>query len=228
MAFLSLSTGDPEARDLLQRAVRARYGLRPVPLDSLRLWLKGQSTGPFGLPVTRNVTMSYVMPDRWIWDETRTLFGIKRGAVRYGFGKDSFYAEGKAVQTTMDPQDVASVRLRSWAEIAFLLMPLTMTGVKLKAVDESTFQASRQVESDCIATLHLEVEDSVSVETTAFDPVANQLLPLTLTAGGGLQTLDGFTVPRQFVYQWGQRAPEIFMVTKAAPNIDLPASTFAL
>ena len=228
MTFLSLSSGDPAARDLLQRAIRARYGLRPVPLESLRLWLKSQSRDQHGLPITRNVTVSYVMPDRWVWDETRTLFGIKHGAVRYGFGRESFYAEGEAVQATMEPQDVESVRLRSWAEITFLLMPLTMAGVQLRAVDDTTFQANRQIETDCISTIHLDDRDSVSVETTAYDQMAKQLLPLTLSAGGGLQTIDGFTLPQQFIYQWGQRAPEIFSVIKAQVNVDIPASTFAL
>src|SRR5258708_12553436 len=126
MAFLSLSSGDPEARDLLQRAVRARYGLRPVPLDSLRLWLTGQSKGPLGLPVTRQVTVSYLMPDRWLWDETSTLFGMKRGAVRYGFGKDSFYAQGKAIRAVVEPQDLPTVRLRPSPHTPLLLIPLTV------------------------------------------------------------------------------------------------------
>ena len=37
MPVLLLAQGDPRAKDMLRKAIEARYGLRPVPLESLKL-----------------------------------------------------------------------------------------------------------------------------------------------------------------------------------------------
>src|SRR5689334_23721585 len=67
MSFLSLSAGDPAARNLLQKAIKARYGLRPLPVDSVRLTMTTRAKGPLGLPATAAVTVSFIAPTHWRW-----------------------------------------------------------------------------------------------------------------------------------------------------------------
>ena len=42
MPVLLLAQGDPQAKDLLRKAIHARYGLRPPALDSLHINFKGR------------------------------------------------------------------------------------------------------------------------------------------------------------------------------------------
>ena len=55
MAFLSLARGDSQARALLQRAIRARYGVRPLLVESVRIEMTGKSKGPLGFPLKATV-----------------------------------------------------------------------------------------------------------------------------------------------------------------------------
>ncbi len=77
MSFLSLATGDPAARNLLQKAIRARYGVRPQPAESIRVWMTSRAKVPLGLPATAHVTLLFVTPAHWRWDREVKLFGLR-------------------------------------------------------------------------------------------------------------------------------------------------------
>src|SRR4051794_27388820 len=95
MTFLSLSRGDPAARELLERAIRARYGLRPPALDSRRLWMTSRGKGPLGLPVTVHTTASYISPNQWRWEQTRKLFGLTLSNSVVTLDRVTFYEQTK-------------------------------------------------------------------------------------------------------------------------------------
>src|SRR5258708_11503781 len=204
MSFLSLSRGDPAALELLQRAVRARYGLRPMPVDSIRFSLVGQVKGPLGLPVQVLSTVSYAGLNRWRWDEARKLLGIfTLGTFSASFDDQAYYERrGKDLTRHDDAQFVGGARCVLWAHLSFLLTPLTMEGVTLKSVDDTTFQAIRDKAPQEVATIRLEGDDQISVETDCFHPFARQVLKWEIIGQGGLQTLDGFTIPNKIVYLW--------------------------
>jgi hypothetical protein len=229
MAFLSLSRGDPAARELLERAIRARYGLRPPALDSRRLWLKGRAKGPLGLPASVLLTVSYALPNFWRWDQTRKFLGITLDTTSASFGGTNYYERVKGnVTVTDDPRTVAGARQRLWAEIVFSLTPLTMPGTTLKSVDDTTFQALRDSEPETVATVRLDSNDMVTVETTYFQPTLQQMTSLKLVSQGGLQTLEGYVVPKQIVYQWGDGTVNDFTVIKAEANPKISPAEFVL
>src|SRR5262245_6817766 len=144
MSFLSLSKGDPAARALLQRAIRARYGLRPLPIDNARFTLTGQGKGPLGLPVTLLVNHMFIASSHLRWDETRKLFGIGLGQISLSYHDGEGY-EGKGPTVTkLDAAQATGLRRRLWCEVAAMLTPLTTAGMVLKAVDERTFQAMQE------------------------------------------------------------------------------------
>ncbi len=229
MAFLSLSRGDPAARELLERAIRARYGLRPPALESRRLWMTGRGKGPLGLPVTVLTMTAYALPNYWRWDQTRKLFGFKISSTSLSFDGTNWYERIKGnVTVTDDPQTITGARQRLWADIAFSLAPLTMPGTTLKSVDDTTFNVMRDAEPETIAQVRLDNSDAVTVETTYYEPTLRQMISYKLVSQGGLQSLDGFVVSKQIAYQWDNRQSEVFNVVKAEANPTILPAEFIL
>jgi hypothetical protein len=230
MSFLSLSRGDPQARDLLQRAIRARYGLRPLPLDSVRLWMTGKGKGPLGLLMTVKVTVSFIPGSHWRWDQTSSLLGITIGSLTTAFdGGTSYERRGRTVTPANEPTVVQGARCRMWAESASMLTPLTAPDVTLKAVDERTFQVMPGPKSSDAATIRLNADDTVAaVEASCYHAGQKCEKLLAIRPEGGLQTLDGFTVPRQIVYQWSGERPQRFNVIRAEANPKIPLTEFTM
>jgi hypothetical protein len=230
VSFLSLAKGDPAARDLLQRAVRARYGLRPLPLESVRFEMTGQRRGLLGLPVRVNVTTCFITDSHWRWDETWRLLGLLRNAFSVSFDSGSVYfRQGTNVEPTNDSAALQGARRRLWGEACALLTPLTMPGVVLKSVDAQTFEASPENQPEDVAQLRLSTDDTLdSVRTEGFHPELRQVLPLVIRPTGGLQTLEGFTLPRQVTYEWGGDIRQTFTIGKAEANPKIPLTEFTM
>ncbi len=230
MSFLSLAKGDPAARDLLQRAVRARYGLRPLPLESVELEMVGQRRGWLGLPVRVHVVSRIVTDSHWRWDETWKLFGLPLHYFSTSFDSGAvYYRVGNQVEQASDPVAIQGARRRLWGEACALLTPLTMPGVVLKSLGEKSLQASPENQPDDVAEIRFNADDTVdSVRTEAYYAELRQVLPLTIRPAGGLQTLDGFTLPRQVIYEWGNQRFRILTIVRAVANPKIPLTEFTM
>jgi hypothetical protein len=230
MSFLSLSKGDPAARDLLQRAISARYGLRPLPLESVRLGLIGHGRGPLGLPVNVIITYSFITGSQWRSDHIRKLFGLVIGRCGASFDGDAYYERnGKATTRSDDPRVVDGMRKRLWTEAASLLTPLTAPGVTIKALDDCTFQAILDSNPASVATIRLNPDHTVAaVEARCYHPNHRQELRLCIKPEGGLQTINGFIVPRQITYGWEDQPADTFAVSSAEANPQIPLSEFSM
>ncbi len=230
MSFLSLSRGDPAARDLLQRAIRARYGLRPLPVESVRLEMERQDKGPLGLPVKLVIDCRYITASHWRWDQVRKLFGLAIGRCTMSFDGGAYYERsGKNLTRLTEPRALDGMYRRLWAEAASLLTPLTAPEVIVKSIDECTFQAAQDSESGIVATILLNADDTVAaVETNCYHPTYQREMRLSILPGGGLQTLNGFTVPRQIAFQWADEPPLAFTVINAEANPKIPLTEFSL
>jgi hypothetical protein len=230
MSFLSLAKGDPAARDLLQRAVRARYGLRPLSLGSVRLEMIGQRRGWLGLPVKVNVLWRMVTDSHWRWDETWKLLGLPLNKVSTSFDSGAVYHRlGNQVEHISDPAAIQGARRRLWGEACALLTPLTMPGVELKSLGANLLQASPENQPDDVAELHFNADDTLdAVRSEAYHAELKQVLPLTIRPAGGLQTLDGFTLPAQLIYEWGSQPPQTFTIVRAEPNPKIPLTEFTM
>ncbi len=230
MAFLSLSRGDPAARALLQRAIQARYGLRPTPVESLRLALLGQVKGLFGLPLRTRVTTTCVANTQWRWEQMTFLLGLAIGRRVESFDGGAYYvSERGRVAALNDPLIVTSFRRYLWALQALLLTPLTEEGVTLKAVDERTLQAMPDTNPDDIASIHLNTDDTLDMVVIPRYRLADQqTLPFMVKPTGGLQNLRDFVIPRKIVHRWENGAPLTFTVSDAEPNVKIPLTEFTM
>jgi hypothetical protein len=230
MTFLSLSKGDPTARAQLQRAIRARYGLRPLPVDNARFELLGRGNGPLGLPVSVVVTLSFITATHWRWDQKRKLFGLTIGQSSISFQDgEAYQSEKGTVARIQDPQAIAGLRRRLWCEVSLMLTPLTASWVVLKAVDDQSFQAMQESKPEDVVVVGLNPDDTVAyIETECYRSADFPRMVLRLKPEGGLQAFEGFTVPRQLVYKWGNNITETFKVVKAEANTTLLPGIFKM
>jgi hypothetical protein len=220
MAFLSLAKGDPNARELLQQAIRARYALRPIMLDSVRLSLMGKGQGVLGLPVQRKITLSLVAVNQWRWEETRKLLGIIPAGVTATMLENGIYYEnnGKTLLQSDSAEVVQGIRRQLWGMLAFFLTPLTAQGVTLKSVDAQTIEVSRDSDTNDLVTLCVHGDGNIAIQARCHDSSSNQPVNLTISSQGLVQTLNGFSVPTQIVFAWGSSKSETFTVTGVEVN----------
>ncbi|MCC7447838.1 MAG: hypothetical protein IT324_10490 [Anaerolineae bacterium] len=230
MSFLSLAKGDPVARDLLQRAIRARYGVRPLSFDSVRLSLAGSGKGPLGVPVRSAVTLTIIPVSHWRWDQSRKMLGMNQGDMTLSFDGGTLYQRSGTTTTQIQTEAaMQGTRHRLWSETALLLTPLTTPEVVVKIVDEGVFRAINRSETGGMAIIRLNADDTVaSIEANCYHPTKQALVRLVIKPEGGLQTLEGFSIPKQLVYQWDGEAPERYDVTSAEANPKIPLTEFSL
>ena len=230
MSFLMLSKGDPVARALLQRAIRARYGPRPLPVESFRLDMQTAARGPLGLPVRVKAQISFVGLTHWRRDETRTLFGLPVAKTVESFdGAASYVMTGGRVSASQDALVVGSFRRWLWALHALLLTPLMDEDVVLKAAGERIIQALPETDSEDVATLTFNADDTLaSVSVERYRLTDQRSLTFSLRPDGGLQTLSDFVVPARLVSVWEGEPPQEYAVTGVSLNPTIPLTEFTM
>jgi len=230
MSFLTLARGDADAIALLKRAVSARYGPRPVVVESARLSMTTQSKGPLGLPAQVTTTASYVGATHWRWDQTRKLFGIMLGSSVASFDGGAYYERaGKVLTQSNDQEALMGARSRLWGELAMFVSPMTQPGVMLTAVDEKTFKASPEGYQSIVATIQLNEDASVNkIEVKAYRVLEKRTVSLTLKPQEGMQTFGNFLFPKQIRYEWGDSVVETFTVNQVEANPKIPLTDFTM
>ncbi len=99
----------------------------------------------------------------------------------------------------------------------------------IRTLDIRTFRATAGPKSPDVAVIRLNEDDTVAaVEVNCFrvDKQCEGLF--IIRPEGGLQTLEGFTVPRQVVYQWDSDEPQRFTIVKAEANPKIPLTEFTM
>lgn len=227
--LLSPTKGDPAARALLQKAIRARYGPRPLGVDNLRVTLGAQTTGPLGLPLKQQVTQTFVSTGRWRRDETYKMLGILRRSYTLTFDNGTCYERESKTPTPINEQEaVKGMYSRVWLELAFYLTPLNEPNVTLKSVDEKTFQAFNEDRPEQIVKLRLDEHDNVSVEGQSYHPPSRRTLKVTLSGQSELVTFEGMTIPKQITYRWEGGTEETFDVLNAEVNPNVSPTEFTV
>ena len=148
MPVLLLARGDEDARELLKKAIEARYGHRPPAFDTLRIDFTGKSItkiGPLSTWVPVDLTAQFSLPSAMRWDFVVKPVGValRRGTESYD-GKLLRSLRGTGQPDVITDQDrVDSARRRLWAIAALLLTPLGDMFVELSRVDDLTFSAKK-------------------------------------------------------------------------------------
>jgi len=230
VSFLSLARGDQSARALLQRAIKARYGPRPVVLNSLRVTMTAQSKGLFGIPMRETVQMAFVDVTHWQRKATRKWLFLNRGSEVESYdGGAVYFGEGSNIQTTTEPLVVESVRRRLLATRAMLLTPLTQEGNTLKSLDNHTFQAYPDDAPGDAITIRLNPDDTVAaVECNRYNRLTQQRQLFVLRPAVELQTINDTVIPKTLTYLWGDNPPTTYQIEAVEVNPKIPLTEFTL
>ncbi len=189
MPVLLLAQGDAAAKDLLRRAIEARYGLRPPAIESLSVDFKGRARvrlGPIGTWVPVEATARFLFPSAMRWD-----FMVKPIGVEVQRGSEAFdgtvYRRARGGQPPAavdDAAQVSSMQSRLWAMAAVLLTPLGEHFVRLAVTGDDSFSATNTQINNAVELVLREnrVLDYATVECLNPDTLKQQRFSLRLSA----------------------------------------------
>ena len=233
MPVLLLAQGDPTSKDLLRRAIEARYGLRPPTLESLRIDFKGRvraKLGPIATWVPVDATAYFSFPTAMRWD-----FAVKAVGVQIGSGLEAFDGTtyrsargGKAAAVILNPDLISSMQRRLWAIASVLLTPLGEHFVKLSSPGQQTLQVTN-TQIDASILLHLRGDHTLDfVEVGCLNPDSDTQQQFTLRLSDEQRLINDLMLPCKITSFWdGEPYFEVEPQT-AEVNPVIPEAMFSL
>lgn len=207
MPVLLLAQGDAEAKDLLRKAIEARYGLRPPALESLQIDFKGRvhaKVGPITAWVPVDAIAYFQFPTSMRWD-----FTVKPVGVSVQHGVDAFdgvtyrrQRGGSSPQIITDSQQISSIQRRLWAIAALFLTPLGEHFVKLTATGKNTLDATNTKINDAVS-LHLRPDNTLDhVQVACLNPDTDKQQTFFLRTSTDQAPVNEFMLPRKITAFW--------------------------
>lgn len=234
MPVLLLAYGDPKAKDLLRRAIEARYGVLPPVLDALRLDFRGRArakVGPVTAWVPLEATAYFRFPDAMRWD-----FVIKPLGLSVQRGVEALHENvhrvlrGKQAVIVSDPTQLAYLRRRLWAVAALLLTPLGDSYVKLSLNDgvSGSFQVTNTHIDDTV-NVYLHPDFTMeSVQVDCVNPDTNRQQRFIMRLSPEQLVLDELLLPRKIEVFWDQEPAFEIEPVRVEKNPVLAKSIFTL
>lgn len=233
MPVLLLAQGDVASRDLLRKAIVARYGLRPPVLESLMIQFKGRvraRLGPITTWVPVEATGRFLFPSAMRWD-----FMIKAVGVQINSGIEAFDGQayrtargGKSATIIENPVAIHSMQERLWAIAAVLLTPLGEDFVRLESTGEATFQA-RNTRFDGAVCLNVRDDGALDrVEVQCLNPDSDTQQVFRLQLSDDLRPFDDLILPRKINAFWDDEPYYELEPVIAEANPTIPDEVFAL
>jgi hypothetical protein len=233
MPVLLLAQGDIQAKDLLRKAIQARYGLRPPALESLYINFKGRARaklGPVNMWVPVEAIGRFCFPDKMRWD-----FAVKAVGVQLNSGTEAFDGtayhnsrKSKSAAISDDQPQVESMQHRLWAIAAVMLTPLGEHFVKLKAVADNELEA-RNTRINGAVNLHLRADQTLNyVETSCQNPDSGRQEMFTLRLSDELVSFGDLILPSKISAFWNNESYFEIEPMDAAANPTISDDIFQL
>lgn len=233
MPVLLLAQGEPQAKDLLRKAIQARYGLRPPALESLHINFKGRARakiGPVNMWVPVEAIGRFCFPDKMRWD-----FAVKAVGVQVNSGTEAF--DGKAYRNTRrsksaavsdDQQQIESMQHRLWAIAAVMLTPLGEMFVKLKANAGDQLEACNTRFNGAV-NLHLRPDQTLDyVATDCQNPDSGKQETFSLQLSPDLVSFGDLILPSRINAFWNNEPYFEIEPMDAAANPTIADTVFEL
>lgn len=160
MPVLLMTRGDAPSRDLLRRAIDARYGFQPPTLETLKVGFKGRARVIRGFykgwaPVTVDFSVRFPFQAHAHFAGLLLMVTIAHKTII--FDGTTVYNSGQANPSA---QENESARWQLWAFNALMLTPLNDIGVELRSVGGQSFDAVHLASG---LTARVNVDDSSRV-----------------------------------------------------------------
>ncbi|NWF70190.1 MAG: hypothetical protein HXY40_13980 [Chloroflexi bacterium] len=207
MPVLLLAQGDVKARDLLKKAISARYGFNPPALESLRIDFKGRArakVGPITAWVPVEVTASFCFPTKMRWDFTVKPIGVpvQRGVEAFDGQQYRRLRGGGSPVLVKDANALQSMRRRLWSVAALLLTPLGEHFVRLAANDDGSLQATHTQLNDAVNMLLRPDHSLERVQVECVNPDNERAQTFVLKAAETQAPVDGLMLPTKVSTFW--------------------------
>jgi hypothetical protein len=230
---LLLAQGDAEAKDLLRKAIEARYGLRPPAIESLQMVLYGRAPakiGPISTWVPIEATAHIQFPVAVCWEYTVRAVGvpIQRGIEAFD-GTTYRRARGSsAPEIITDSEYIHSMQRRLWAIAAVFLTPLGEDFVKLTATSQNTLDATNTKSSSTVR-LRLRPDNTVEqVEVSCLNPDTEQQQKFTVRLSTEQSSVNDLMLPRRISTFWDDMPYFEVEPVRVESNPHLAAEMFTL
>lgn len=232
MPVLLLAHGDPQAKDMLRKAIEGRYGARPPALDSLRIDFKGRARAKIGpvmtwVPVDATAYFRFPTAMRWDFNVKPLGLSVQKGSEAYDSQVYRTVRGGKTPTEISDPEQIRSMRRRLWAIAAVLLTPLGDHFVKLTMHGENSFIATNTQIDDSV-TIFVRPDHTLHyVEVECLDPDGK---PRTLVTRLTEETLslNELILPRKISTFWDNDPDFEIEPVSAEANPQIADQVFAL
>ncbi len=233
MPVLLLAQGDPQAKDLLRKAIQARYGLRPPALESLHINFRGRARtkiGPVNMWVPVEAIGRFCFPDKMRWD-----FAVKAVGVQVNSGTEAFDGasyrntrRSKNAAVSTDQQQIESMQHRLWAIAAVMLTPLGEMFVKLKANTENEIEACNTRFNGAV-NLHLRADQKLDyVVTDCQNPDTGKRETFRLQLSDELMSFGDLILPSKINAFWNDEPYFEIEPMDAAANPNIDSTVFEL
>lgn len=207
MPVLLLAQGDEAAKDTLRRAIEARYGTRPLALDSLQVDFNGRARvklGPTHAWVPLEMRTYFVFPNA-----LRLDFVVKPLKMPVQRGVEAFDGEtyrtvrgNKQPVVVDDREHVNSVQRRLWAMASIMLTPLSDMFVKLEANGDDSLLATNTRLQDA-AEIKLRPDATVEyVRVHCLNPESGQHQDYSIYLSEEVVDLDELIIPSSLMMYW--------------------------
>lgn len=234
MPVLLMARGDEAARDLLKKAIAARYGVRPIVIDTLKLVFAGRvytSIGPLKRWVPLDATAAFRFPDAMRWDyKAKAIPGIKTtvGTECYDGNKLYMLRASQLRDVSDDALMMESAQRRLWAMATLLLMPLSDHFVQLRQVSDYVLVATN-TQLDVDAQVHFDPScwiDGVSVNCV--NPETRRVQRFSLRIERELVRLGDVLLPKVVRAYWDDTPWYELMPQQAVLNEEFSAEVFSV
>lgn len=230
MPVLLLARGDKEGRDLLRKALEARYGLGAPAVETLKIRLEGRSRtklGPLTMWVPLEATLFFRFPNCARWDYSMRAAGVAMRSGASAFDGTHYRKQHKngQLEEIAQPEHVRAARIRLTVAAGMLLTPFAQEYIELRATGSRSFEAINITTSD---TVHITLHDDFTVDSVS----ASCLNPeqdfreqlFTLQSFGGQRAVDDFIMPEKISVTW-DNVPEYELspvAVESNPTLDDP------
>lgn len=233
MPVLLLAFGEPAAKDMLRKAIEARYGMRPPALDSLKLDFKGRArvkVGPVITWVPVDATAYFRFPNAMRWDFTVKPLGLSVQRGVEAFDGEIFRRSrgGKAPIIITEPDQIQSMRRRLWGVASILLTPLSNTFVKVTQTGNYSFEATNTKLDDSAHIFLLGNQKIDQVKVTCLNPDTNKVQDYVISLSDELVTINDLIIPKKITASWDDEPSFEIEPNAAESNPNIPDSVFKL
>lgn len=234
MPILLLSRGDKEGRDLLRKALEARYGMNVPAIETLKIEFEGRvraKLGPISTWVPLETTTYFAFPGRGRWD-----FSVRAAGVPLRGGSNAvdgtLYRKrlrNGEIEVITDPEHARAARLWRFTAAGMLLIPLSQQFIELKGTGERSFLAINLETKDSIDVTLNEDFTVSKVSTRCPNPEMDfQQQLFTLQAEDGQVAVNDFMLPGKMITLWDDEEENEVKPVTVEINPTLNDSIFAL